>query len=205
MFTRANPWERWKPFNEPERVIDLGANIGLSTLYFAARFPKAQITSVEMMPENAAIIVRSAALNGLDIRVVNVAIGANEGTASVLINKSHTRHSLADLQKNVAENDRWGFTNKTITVPITRLGRLIQDLGWPSVDLMKVDIEGAEKLLLEDIADWAPRVKTVFVEIHHNVNAGDAESILIEQGYKKIGQDCIERTELWFSKDARLS
>ncbi len=50
---------------EPRRVIDLGANIGLVSLYFALRFPDAQIVAVEMMPENAAAIKRLASLNRL--------------------------------------------------------------------------------------------------------------------------------------------
>src|SRR5580704_2990694 len=43
LFSPANPWERWRPDARPQRVIDLGANLGLASLYFAARFPHSQI------------------------------------------------------------------------------------------------------------------------------------------------------------------
>jgi FkbM family methyltransferase len=199
LFTPANPWARWRPAQDPRRVIDLGGNIGLASLYFAARFPAAQIVAVEMMPENAARIKRLADLNRLNIEVVNVAVGANEGTASVRLNQSHTRHSLEVLRSANAE-DRFGFTDQTATVPITRLGSLVKRLGWPSVDLLKVDIEGAEKLLLDDVDGWSGLASNVLMEIHHNVDAKQAEAIMINHSFKKIGQDDNHRVELWFSK-----
>jgi FkbM family methyltransferase len=198
LFTPENPWERWRPAHEPRRVIDLGANVGLVSLYFALRFPDAQIVAVEMMPENAAAIKRLANLNQLNIEIENIAVGATEGTALVRLNQSHTRHSLETLQ---SENlDHLGFTEKTVTVPITRLGNLISDLGWKSADLLKVDIEGAEKLLLDDIDGWSDSVSNVLLEIHHNVDAREAEAIMTSHSFKRLGHDQVNRTELWFSK-----
>jgi FkbM family methyltransferase len=198
LFTPENPWERWRPAQDPGHVIDLGGNIGLVTLYFALRFPNAQIAAVEMMPENATAIKRLAELNRLNIKVINVAVGATEGTASVRLNQSHTRHSLEALQSDGL--DRFGFKDETITVPVTRLGLLIGSLGWKSVDLLKVDIEGAEKLLLDDIDGWSGLVNNVLMEIHHNVDAREAEDIMIKHSFRKTGHDNIRRTELWFSK-----
>jgi FkbM family methyltransferase len=199
LFTPENPWERWHPAQAPQRVIDLGGNIGLVSLYFSLRFPDAQVVAVEMMPENAAAIKRLAGLNRLNIEVVNVAVGAAEGTASVRLNQSHTRHSLEALQSD--NLDRFGFKDETVTVPITRLGSLIGSLGWTSVDLLKVDIEGAEKLLLDDIDGWSDMVSNVLMEIHHNVDAREAEAIMTTHSFSKTGHDNLHRTELWFSKD----
>jgi FkbM family methyltransferase len=199
LFTPKNPWAHWCPAQDPRRVIDLGGNIGLASLYFATRFPTAQIVAVEMMPENAAKIKRLASLNGLNIEVINVAVGANEGTASVRLNQSHTRHSL-EVLRSAGPDDRFGFMEKTVTVPITRLGSLIGQLGWPSVDLLKVDIEGAEKLLLDDIDGWSGLASNVLMEIHHNVKAREAEAVMTRHSFKKIGQDDNGRIELWFSK-----
>ncbi len=114
------------------------------------------------------------------------------------LNQSPTRHSLEALQ---SENlDRLGFTEKTVDVPITRLGNLINDLGWKSVDLLKVDIEGAEKLLLDDIDGWSGLASNVLMEIHHNVDPREAEAVMTRHSFKKIGHDNFHRTELWFSK-----
>jgi len=198
LFTPENPWERWRPARDPRRVIDLGANVGLVSLYFALRFPDAQIVAAEMMPENAAAIKRLTDLNRLNIEIANIAVGATEGTASVRLNESHSRHSLETLQS--ANLGRLGFTEKTATVPITRLGNLISDLGWTSADLLKVDIEGAEKLLLEDIDGWSGLASNVLMEIHHNVDAREAEAVMTRHSFKKIGHDNFHRTELWFSK-----
>ena len=152
------------------------------------------------MPENAAAVIRLAELNGLDIKVVNVAVGATDGTATVRLNQSHTRHSLDLLQRVEADANRWGFIDQKTDVTIMRLGRVLRELGWPSVDLLKVDIEGAEKLLLEDIDDWAGMVNDVLLEVHHNVDVQEAAARMIGHGFKSTGQDERQRTELWFSK-----
>jgi hypothetical protein len=94
----------------------------------------------------------------------------------------------------------FGFIDRTSTVPISRLGTLIARLDWKSVDLLKVDIEGAEQLLLNDIKGWAASVRTVFLEVHHNVDPLEAEELMIAHSFSKIGQDTEDRTELWFSK-----
>jgi FkbM family methyltransferase len=198
MFTAANPWARWQPAINPRRVIDLGGNIGLASLYFALRFPSAAIVAVEMMPENAAAIRRLADLNRVRIEVRNVAVGASDGQASVRLNRSPTRHGLEMVQSGDAE--AFGFTDQRVSVPICRLGTLVRDLAWPSVDLLKVDIEGAEQLLLDDIDGWSDRVSTVFLEIHHNVDPASAEAAMTEHAYKRVGQDDHRRNELWFSK-----
>ena len=67
------------------------------------------------------------------------------------------------------------------------------------MDLLKVDIEGAEQLLLDDIEGWGNLVSTVFLEVHHNVDAQKAEALMVAYSFSKIGQDLEGRTELWFS------
>jgi FkbM family methyltransferase len=198
LFGPDNPWDKWRPASDPKRVIDLGANIGLASLYFATRFPEAEVVAVDMMPENASAIRRLAEMNALNIEVAAMAIGAADGTATVQLNESPTRHRLALLESGASEG--MGFTDRTITVPISRLGALVGRLGWTSVDLLKVDIEGAEKLLLDDIEGWANLVGTVFLEIHHNVEPRDAESLMKAHSFRVIGGDDAKRTELWFSK-----
>jgi FkbM family methyltransferase len=202
LFTPANPWERWRPEEEPHTVIDLGGNLGLSSLYFAVRFPQAKIVSVEMMHENAAAIKRLTELNHVGVDIANIAVGATDGIATVQLNQSHSRHRLSLLRAEESKEigASLGFTNWTSTVPVSRLGSLIDKLGWPSVDLLKIDIEGAEQLLLDDIEGWAGFVKTVFLEVHHNVDARFAEERMLAHAFRKIGEDSKGRRELWFTK-----
>jgi FkbM family methyltransferase len=202
LFTAANPWERWAPAEDPHTVIDLGGNLGLSSLYFASRFPAAKIVAVEMMPENASAIRRLATLNGVTIEVANIAVGSSDGIATIQLNESHSRHRLAQLKGHESRDlgQEFGFIDRTSTVPISRLGTLITRLDWKTVDLLKVDIEGAEQLLLNDIKGWADSVSTVFLEVHHNVDPREAEALMIAHSFNKVGQDTEDRTELWFSK-----
>jgi FkbM family methyltransferase len=194
----GNPWEKWRPAAPPRHIMDLGANVGFTSMYFAARFPGAEVVAVEMMPENAAAIARIAALNALSIRVLNVAVGDQVGEATVRCNVRNSQHSLAALDKEV--NPDWGFTERRINVPITRLGTALDTVKWEDADLLKVDIEGAEQLLLRDAAGWGGRVGTVFMEIHHNVSADEARAAMDRQGFKLIGRDDEGRTELWFER-----
>jgi FkbM family methyltransferase len=194
----GNPWQKWSPEAPPRRIMDLGGNVGLTSLYFAVRFPEAEVVAVEMMPENAAAISRIASLNGLSIRVLNVAVGDSEGEATVRCNARNSQHSLEDLDKEV--NPEWGFTDRRISVPITRLGAALDKVGWEDAHLLKVDIEGAEQLLLRDIDSWAARVGTVFMEIHHNVSADETRASMLARGFSLVGRNDTGRTELWFER-----
>lgn len=195
IFEPANPWNGWVPTGEINTVVDVGANIGQTVAYWAMRFPKARLGAVEMMPENVARLEEHARLNGWRLQVVAVAAADHPGEVVVQRNTASARHRLDEFVQ--VSSVREGLTNEKAVVPALPIGTILDQLAFPEVDLMKVDIEGAEVLLLHDIANWAPRVRNLMLELHDNIDESWARKTLRAAGFNIQRLEGQNRTE-WF-------
>lgn len=136
---------------DPPRIMDLGANIGLFGLYVLGRWPAAQITAFEPDPDNAALLQHAVASNNLDQswRVHRSACSNRRGTvafASGLLSEAR-----------MAEPGEAG----TIVVPVADVFREDHD-----VDLLKMDIEGAEWPILADPRMSDLKARAIVLEWH---------------------------------------
>lgn len=147
--------------------IDCGANIGLATLFLLHRHPGARVVAIEADPGIHAILMQNLASQGVaqQVEVVQAAVWHQPGTL--------TFHSEgADAGSVVAAQDR---AANTIAVPAITLH---QWLDRP-VDLLKLDIEGAELAVLQSIAPQLPQVRHLFVEYHSLVDEPQGLSQLL--------------------------
>lgn len=119
------------------RIIDLGANAGFATLLFAGRYPEARIVAVEPTPDTCARLRGNT--SGLPyITVCEFAIG----------DPGSIRFDLA-----APSTERRGRpTGDGIDIERRSLGHLLESLGWDTVDVVKVDVEGDEYAIFEDPA-----------------------------------------------------
>jgi len=116
----------------PGRILDLGGNVGLFGAWALARWPGAQITSVEPDPHNLEVLERCVALNGGRWRVVGAAASARAG---------ELRFSAGRFACSAVADAGAG----TVRVPA------VDVLPWLArADLAKIDIEGGEWELLTD-------------------------------------------------------
>jgi FkbM family methyltransferase len=142
-----------KPF-----VIDCGSHIGMSVMYFKALYPDAQILAFEPAPDHFRLLKMNIEQNALeDVTLVNKALANKEGTMKFYGDD----WAIA----NLFENTRSG-PNAT-DVEVTRLSKYVNQ----SVDFLKMDIEGAEDMVLEDLvaADKLRLVKQMVIEYHHHL------------------------------------
>lgn len=137
------------------RILDCGANVGLASLYFRARHPGCRITAFEADPAIADVMRGNLARNGCsDVEVVPAAVWTTTGTVPF-------RCEGAD--SGAVESVAGELPGETQVVPSVRLrSYLIRE----TVDLLKLDIEGAEKAVLEDCADALANVRAVVMELH---------------------------------------
>lgn len=119
-------------------------------------------------------------------------IAAHDGTVSFFApdNPAHVSHTMVE-----------GATSgKQITVPVKRLTTILRELGHTHVDLLKMDIEGAEYDVVEDVLKSGVRVPQMLVEYHHrfaNIGPGKTQGsidLLGANGYKlfKISESAEE-------------
>ena len=137
------------------RILDCGANVGLATLYFKRRYPRARISAYEADPAICALLADNLRKNGAgDVEVVNAAVWVAGGTVIFRCEGSDSGavDGLAD-----------DLPGPRQAVPSVRLRDL---LAREPVDLLKLDIEGAEAAVLEDCADVLGRVGALVAELH---------------------------------------
>jgi len=89
-----------------------------------------------------------------------IGIGARDGTATFFPpeNPAHISHTIVD---------RAATSGRAITVEIRRLSTLMRDLNHQSIDVLKMDIEGAEYEVLDDVLASGLAVRQILVEFHH--------------------------------------
>jgi len=138
--------------------VDCGANIGLATLYWKKRYPRAEVVAVEADPAIYAYLVDNLARSGVTgVRALNQAVWHSAGELVFASQGADGGRLIGDASATSA---------RTIRVPAVPLHEL---LGDGPVDLLKMDIEGAECDVLAGQDAALARVKRVFVEYHSYV------------------------------------
>jgi FkbM family methyltransferase len=135
-------------------VVDAGSNIGLSVLRVKQLYPAARVVGFEPDARTFAVLSENIRANGLaDVELVQAAVCAVDGTAR--FGGAHDYDAALDRFAAAGE-----ASDEVQTV------RLRPWLEGP-VDLLKLNIEGAEWETLEDCADLLPNVSELIVEYHH--------------------------------------
>ncbi|GAB4214534.1 MAG: hypothetical protein OHK0022_53200 [Roseiflexaceae bacterium] len=147
---------------EARRIVDLGANVGYAALYFAQRYPEARVIAVEPDPANYALLRRNTAVYP---QVVPL-------QAAVWSRRTHLRITNPDdasWSRRVAEQPGDGLGG----VPAITMAELLALCGDEPIDILKIDIESAEKELFDDpAAAWLDRVHVIIIELHDNLRPG---------------------------------
>lgn len=142
-----------KPF-----IIDAGANIGLSVLYFKSLYPSAEVIAFEPDEDNCKLLRENISLNNLkDVTVEQAAVWIKDET--LYFNSAGSQGSKIAEEKDEQKN--------RIKVEAIRLADII---AQRQIDFLKIDIEGAEFGVLKDCANALGKVKHLFVEYHGKVN-----------------------------------
>lgn len=142
---------RFKASGDQPRIIDCGANIGLSVLYFSHLYPKAVITAFEPDHQNFELLQKN--INSYQLSNVQL-----EKKAVWTHNGSITFEATGGQGSKIGEGGG-------ITVPCQRLADLLQE----PVDFLKIDIEGAEFPVIKDCAPVLKNVKHLFLEYHGKI------------------------------------
>lgn len=144
----------------PETIIDGGANIGLASIYFTTKFPKAQIVAIEPDPENAAAVVGNTK-HYPNVHVKQAAIWPRQTVAKISDKFGVGKWGIVVEEMDDTDGEEAGEPN-TCTIE-----SIMKEFGWKQIDLLKLDIETAEKQLFsENYMSWLPKVKVIVIELH---------------------------------------
>jgi len=152
---------------KPKVIIDAGAYTGLSSLYFSHKYPNAKIYSIE--PEESNFDILKKHTEKLD-NITIIKAGLWHKDACLKIVDRHTG-KFGFMVEEVSENDDYDI--KSITIDY-----LINTFGIKHIDILKIDIEGAEKELFSyNYEKWLPKVSVIVIELHDKIKQGCTETL----------------------------
>jgi len=118
-------------------------------------------------------------------------VASYDGVATFFppVDVTHISHTLLD---------RPDTADRKIEVPVYRLVTIMKMLGHTKIDLLKMDIEGAEYDVIKDMLAGEIRPKQLAVEFHHRwENVGTAKTKEAMAGLQKIGYQIFDRSKTW--------
>jgi len=137
------------------RILDCGANVGLASLFFKRRYPAARITAYEADPSLFAIAKANLTANGAaDVETINAAVWTSAGR--VVFRAEGTDSGMIDGLAGAVDGS---------AVEVASL-RLRDILAGERIDLLKLDIEGAEDAVLADCEPVLDRVDAIVMDLH---------------------------------------
>lgn len=143
----------------PLTLLDLGANIGLASSWFLSQFPEVRVFAVEADRDNYALCCENLAAYGDRAKVIHAAVWS--GRKMLVL---HRKSCSAD--SHVEETARQTEQGEEYVQGVD-VASLIAMSGFERVNLMKIDIEGAEKEIFRcDSGSWLSRVDNLCIELH---------------------------------------
>jgi FkbM family methyltransferase len=134
---------------EPKFIVDAGANKGGAAIYFSTLYPDAIIDCFEPNDELHKILEHNLKINNVKATIVKKALSDVVDELSFIKDDNHQYSKLTDIDT--------GLKVSTTT--------LQSYYGDREIDILKLDIEGAEEVVVPQVAD---NVKVIIQEIHYD-------------------------------------
>lgn len=151
----------------PQIIVDAGANIGFTTLFFHKRYPNAQIYCLEPDTANFSMLRKNTG-KCFNIYPIQKALFNKEGTIELLDEGYGERGYMV----------KDSGTNGVNTLPCTTIPTLLKVHNLSRIDILKMDIEGSELEVFEhEPATWLPLVRILIIEIHDRMKPGCSKSV----------------------------
>jgi FkbM family methyltransferase len=173
----------------PSLIVDIGANVGYSAVYFANKYKKSKIIAIEPQEYNFQILQENIKY-WQQISVEKAAIWQST-------NKLHIKNPSSDY---------WAFQmeeSETGNVIAMTINELISKYNIEEISLLKMNIEGSEFQIFQGDLSWLSLTKSLWIETHEYLYPGShrfIKSLLIKAGFL----DYSVRQELFFVKKSNF-
>lgn len=152
---------------DPKTILDLGANTGLSALYFSQKYPQANIVALEPDKENFEIALQNT----------------NDCSRIKMLQKGiWDKNTLLEIIDSNVTNDAFmvkeTLSKTSTSIEAINIETLMEEQGWPYIDILKIDVEGSEKEVFSgNFEKWLPKTKVIFVEVHDQMKKGCSKAV----------------------------
>ena len=158
----------WELGQEPRTIVDAGAYTGLSTVFFALRYPEARIVAIEPDEQNFSLLKKNTA--GLaNVQTVRAALWGVSGSVNLVDPGDGSwgfRIDEADGSPGSSRSSMLG------SVPAVTVTDIMREYALDRIDLLKLDVEGSEKEIFANSDEWIGSVDAICLELHDRFKAG---------------------------------
>jgi FkbM family methyltransferase len=159
-------------------VVDVGANIGAFSVWAAAKIGRSgRLVAVEPNPVSFRELQRSIEELTVDATAFAVACGDVEGEVTLHFQPGYTVSSSLTS---------FAAATESTTVPMRRLDALLGESGISHVDLLKIDVEGAEELVLRGAGEALVRIDRVVLETTHDEIGRGVRAVMDGSGFTLV-------------------
>ena len=158
--------------NNNDIVIDVGAHIGLFSLYASQYCKNGKIFCFEPIKENFELLISNIKLNQIEnIIPFNIAISNDSSIVKIYLNKDEAGHSM------------FIPTSSSIEVRATTLQKILEDNNIKKCNFLKLDCEGAEYTIIDSLSqEFIKKVEKIIIEYHF----ADTKPQLLKELIKKL-------------------
>jgi FkbM family methyltransferase len=154
-----------------QTLVDLGANIGLASIYLSSHLG-CRCFCVEANPDTFAILQKNLA--GTGAQLLNSAVW--DSKIMLAVNCPAERYSMSTVQPDPNGN-----------IPGIPMADLIDRSGFSTIDLLKIDIEGAEAALFRGELSWLTPVRAIAIEFHDESRKETRfDEVMLERGFQIV-------------------
>ena len=145
----------------PKVILDIGANIGITSIYLTNKFPNAKIFSFEPLLENYDILKKNTE-NYKNIKVFNFGLGQKDEALDIFLSDDSENFGGGSFFPEVG-----GASNSKVKCEIRNIQNTLTGLNVKEIDLIKIDTEGAEFDILTSLnKKYLEGVKWITGELH---------------------------------------
>lgn len=161
---------RFPPPVSPRVMVDAGAYIGDTSIYFLNQYPELKIYALEPNPESLDLAGQNLRPYGSRVILIPAALSKQDGLQVQISGKG----TGANIQKE------FGGEVESISMP-----SLLRKIPEGKIGILKLDIEGAEdEVLSGNISDWLSKVEMIIVETHGPEITQRVLSVLSKNGWR---------------------
>jgi FkbM family methyltransferase len=163
----------WTFSTPPQVILDAGAYTGLSSSYFAMRYPEARVIALEPDAQNFALLNRNVS-SFKNVRTINGALW-NQSGALIITDPGSGAWSFRvtkPADPSVEPADVASEPSNGSRIQAYSVSDIMRECGVDRIDLLKLDIEGSEKEVLSDSDSWISHVSAISIELHDRFKPG---------------------------------
>ena len=171
-------------------IFDCGANLGMATIFFTYFYPNATIYAFEPDPDSFAMLRKNIEHNHLhsSVKLFNVALTDRQGVIDFYSDPARRGSLLSTTLNDEASGTPLPVTGEPLSMHIQQ-----------KIDFLKIDIEGAENAVLNELSEKASLgyISQMVIEYHHHIASKPSElspflALLEANGYEyQIDAKCV--------------